>query len=268
MKVKLLGWGAVVLGLISIALVSGRTSQPSQDISMLLKSANPELADADIALQECQLSIRNDRRSAENLMASVVTLDADLRLFDFENVQIATRTDGRITVRIRRTPASVELVEQASKVMALLPESLAPQAGTLTYAPRNGSTVRVQKVRTGAQNGWSKAQLFDFLSQPTSTLSVRLDGVRSKADGEMVARIRPHADAPEFFGFVDAVQRIEGAKTVSSALIFAGVDHDPEKLVSALVAIPNTLVLSATSQIGARRLAQKLLDYKETHCSA
>lgn len=266
MQINLLGWGAAIVVGIGFAFATIDPRSVADNIARQIQAANPDLANADISLDACQLSIQNQGVSDTNQVSSTAVLYADLRLFDLQNVQIATREDGVIVLLIERAAVGPELVAQAGRVMALLPDRLMAKVGGSSLHPLDGADTAIQKVSDRSQPGWSEAQLYEYLAQPRSTLAIRLDGVRVGGGDGTNARIQPHADAPDFHDFANAVQRMDSPKTVTTALIFSGPDAESTRLISGLVAIPNTLVLNANSRLGAHDLAQALLDYKVANC--
>lgn len=253
---------AAVIGLSLFMTLGGIPS--SDDVVLALRSADVRLAEADITLDDCQLSMHTETRFSNDSMNRLVSVEADLRLFDLQKVSGRQLRSGATQITISREPVSDRLLWQVQQVTNQVPPAL-------TVEPTEPSILPSDRQSAGPAEGDSKGPewmtrdlIADVLSRPDSSVVfnlITLSDLRNEGEHE------PNPDAPHFHRFAEAVLGLPFPRTYTVIRAYKGEATTAGNLVAARIATPSTLQFVAPTRERALDLGRVLFEFGADNCS-
>ncbi|WP_107495140.1 hypothetical protein [Thalassobius sp. I31.1] len=216
------------------------TGPSASDVVQALHENDPTLVDADISLDDCQLTILSEHRTeTEPAQIRRAKMTADLRQFRMDTVNISDPAAAPVILTITRDGTSADLLSQLEAMAAFLPEEFS-------------ATSPLEAMR-GA------------LDQPGGQFSFQVAAeVISGDDG--VQTLMPHADAPLFYEFSQRVLDLPSPATYINTQLFSGSTVSKDSFILGSVVIPGKLQFRTPDQIQARALGEILFYYTAAHC--
>lgn len=257
---------AIMLLTIVGSFGSAKAASTAEDVLRILRANDPELATVKMSLDGCQLSMRMDKTAEGGTLRTQSVFKADLKLFDLQKVRIIPLPDKRAYLIAQRKPTSDRLLDQAEKIVGVMPSSFGNAKGDLTLYPGSGGTIKNVPVEINDANKLSRADIAKIFDQPNADLVFRLTTVQVLEEGQNSAPFKPHKDAPDFYVFADDVDALEAPVSALIVRQFVGSEAKPDMLQSGIVMVPKALQFTAPSEKEAKNLVMLLYFYKQNHC--
>lgn len=254
---------AAVIGLSLYMTLGGIPS--SDEVVLALRSADGRLAEADITLDDCQLSMHTETRISDDSMTRLVSVEADLRLFELQKVSGRQLRSGATQITISREPVSDRLLWQVQQVTNQVPPALIVE-------PTEPSILPTDRQSAGSAEGdrkgpeWMTRDLIaEVLSRPDSSVAFNLITLN---DLKNEVKHEPNPDAPHFHRFAEAVLELPFPRTFTVIRAYEGEATTAGNLVAARIATPSTLQFVAQTREQALDLGRVLFEYGAENCAA
>ncbi|GAA6208385.1 hypothetical protein NBRC116601_16780 [Cognatishimia sp. WU-CL00825] len=234
------------------------TAPTDQDLTQIMRSAVPGLLEADLTVQDCQLSISVAQLNADQTHFTQALLRADLSLFDFSEIRILPTKKDQAILIIQRSPMTLPMVHQAERLLSEVPSQFTQKAGTLVLRDGKGNQVTTQLD--------TQENIRNLLRDPTRSLTISLASTRIGSTQEETPALSPHADAPAFFDYSERLVDLSQPMTFHMTRFFEGKTARRDTLLSAAVSMPEKLQFQVLSQDVAEALAETLYRYTNGHC--
>jgi len=224
----------------------------SEDVIKFLRATDSRLGQAEIALNDCQLSVSDEQTNTDSNMVQRVTLEADLRHLSLQLAKIQDLGARGAVLTIAPKSVSDPLIAQVQQVLALAPD------------PFQKGDSRLRRPQGSGENGQgmqlTPEQIGTLISGPNGRISFTL---RTPID-ETAAR--PHKGAPPFLSFANDVLKLRGPRSFSVALVYQDGETTVENLVAGKVTTPITLQFLAPNRESATAIGKMLFRYSLEHC--
>ncbi|MDQ2088415.1 hypothetical protein [Marimonas arenosa] len=258
----------VVLALLFVMVGAGgywfgkRNLPTSQDLAGMMVALSPDLEPGAIELVGCQLTQRVDRPAVDGKGFTRNVLTADLSLFELENVGLRPSQAGTIVYLAERKPVSTQLIDQAERLVRVVPAVIATEASTpsLSRGTRDDQTPR------GDVAAMSRDKIREVFAMPEANLAFRLTSRATSDEGGQAGLPEPHPDAPRFHAFAESVMALDAPMSSQVSLLYRGPTAAPEQLLAGTVEVPKELVFTLRSEGSAKMLGAALYRYQVAHC--
>lgn|GEM_PF-2669529 len=254
---------AAVIGLSLYQTKGGKPS--SEEVVDTLRAIDVRMADAEVSLEGCQLSMHIRDNSSESGKTQLGYQETDLRLFDLQKGSVRALGEHGVQLIIGRKKISDALLDQVQQVIQLFPVDSAVEPTHPVILRQQKQPAESETAKPGAASRMTRKQIVDMLARPDSSISfswMTLSGLKNPAQRE------PIADATNFHRSAVAVLKLPSPRTYTLVLIYNGDVPTPENLVAASLTTPSILQFVAPTQEFAQDLGRVLFKYGADNCES
>ena len=253
--------GARVGTLVAALMLAGGCwkDDPEATVLKILAENNPEIPEGDIFIEGCEFGYS---ATVASLLGGRIeqVLRADLSLYKLKSVRIREAGPDEAILILERKPFNDRLVEQAARIVELLPDEFQSNEAKLVMSDGQTET-QENSIALKPGEGLERSRIEQLLKIPNGNLVFRLS-VGAIGDEPL----KPHKDAPVFLDFADRVRALPAPQSALISLRFNEAGRHRESLMTGLVTIPKFLQIRTSSLKQATELGRAMNAHQAKDC--